>query len=354
MRILDRYIGRAVLGGILLALMAVVSLLSILILLEELDNIGQGRYGVLQALHYTLLHMPTTVYDLFPLAALLGGMLGLGALANNNELVVMRAAGISLARIIWSVLRVGIALTIAAIIIGEYLAPRAIQEAKSMRAAAKTNQISLRSRYGFWAQDGRTYINIRNVLPGARLANIFIYEFDQQHRLRVASYAESAYYLGEKWVLIKLAQTYLDQDKVTTSRLPQAAWSSLLDPELLSVVVVKPKYLPVRDLYKYIAFLRENGLDTHSYELIFWRKIAAPLVILVMLYLSIPFVFGPLRTVGVGQRILSGILAGIAFYLFDTAFGQMGLVYGFNPVFGAFCPLVLMLTAAVWAVARLR
>ncbi len=353
LKILDRYIGRVVIGGTILVMLVLLPLLSFLELLEQLDDIGKGRYGLLQAFQYVLLSMPRLTYESLPMAALMGSLLGLGTLASNHELVAMRAAGISLRRIIRAVMKMGLWLIVAVILIGEFVAPSSTQSAKTLRATAKADQIALRTQYGFWARDGFTYINIRQIFPAARLGDLYIYEFDDQHRLRLSTYARRAYYSENQWILEDIQQSHIEEDRVITARLSQASWESLLEPGLLSAIVGSSEHLPARSLYKYIDFLRANGLDTHSYVLAFWTKVAAPLVTLVSLYLAIPIVFGSVRTMGIGQRILIGIIVGIGFSLFNEATAQMGLVYHLNPLFSAFFPVIVCFAVATWVLSRL-
>ncbi len=353
MRVLDRYIGRAVIGATLLVLLVLLTLIAFVELEKELGEVGRGSYGLLQAFFYVGLVLPRFAYEIFPIATLLGSLVGLGAMANHAELIAMRAAGISLSRIVWSVMQAGLLLMGLAILVGELLAPESEQYAQRMRAEAISGQITLKTKYGFWTRDGNSYINIREFRPGAELGDVFIYEFDDAQRLKLASHAETARYAGGGWELENIRQSEFLPEEVRSRQLQRAYWKSLLNPALLDMVMVEPSVLPIIGLYRYIGFLRDNSQDASLYEVAFWGKIITPLVVLVMLLLSIPFVFGSLRTAGVGQRVFAGSVVGISFLLANKAFAHMAVVYQLDPLFASALPVLAVLGLALWYMRRL-
>lgn len=354
MSVLDRYIGRQLLFATLAALAILLTLLGVMNLFDELGDVGKGRYGVGNAFIYVMLGLPRYAYELFPVAALLGSLAGLGAMANNSELTAMRAAGISLWRIILSVMRTGVFMMAAVFVLGEGVAPPAEEYAQQMRSDLVAQQITLRSRYGFWARDGLAFINIRRILPGAALEDIQIYEFDDQGELKVATHANFAQYKNDKWQMSGIRQTLISEQGTEVREMERSEWSSLLSPELLKVVVVKPHVLPVWGLYRYIQFMRDNGQDANQYEVAFWGKIFSPLVTLAMLFLSIPFLFGSLRTVSIGQRIFFGSVIGVIFFLLNKAISYMAVVYSFNALLAAAFPGLVVLAWASWSMRRVH
>ncbi len=353
MKILDRHIGRAVAGGTAIVMLVLLALESFFAFAQELGDVGQGSYTVGAAAKFVLLAIPGSLYQLFPMAALLGTILGLGALAAQSELIVVRAAGVSLLRIAGSVMRVGVLMMMLATFIGELAAPPAEQLAQRSRAIAKTDRISLKTgtSNGYWARDGRSYINIREVLPGGRLGGIYIYDLDARHRLRMATYAERAAYEDGRWQLENLAQSLIGEDKVTTRYTRRAPWETLLSPALIDVVVVRPESLSAYGLHEYVDYLEENGLTASRYELAFWFKVFQPIATGVMVLLAIPFVFGLLRSGSLGHRIVVGTLAGFGFHLFSRVFGHVSVVFDLSPFLGASLPT---LVAAVLAVVLMR
>ncbi|TVO75553.1 LPS export ABC transporter permease LptG [Sedimenticola selenatireducens] len=354
MRVLDRYIGVSVIVSILITLLILVVLVGFVTLMDELGAAGTGDYTTSDVFYYVLLILPRRAYEVFPMAVLLGSLVGLGSLASNSELIAMRAAGVSLARIIGSVLKAGMLAMLVVVVIGEAIAPNTEQYAERMRASKMSQQITLKSKYGFWARDGGSFVNIRQILPGSQLKDIYIYEFSEERELLVSTYAEFAQYADEHWLLRGIQQTRFLKNGVESRQLDEATWESLLNPNILNVVVVRPTMLPVWGLYQYIDFMHENGQEATIYEVAFWGKVIMPLVTLVMVFLAVPFVFGVLRSVGIGQRIFAGSLLGLAFFLLNKVLGHMAVVYSLNPLFAAAVPGLLFLGLGFWFVRRIH
>lgn len=345
--LIDRYIGRAVLLGILAVLVLLLVLLAFFEVIAELDEVEKG-YTSMMAYTYVALTLPRFTYELFPIATLLGSLIGLGALAGNSELMAMRAAGVSIRRILTATLKSGLLMLLVVVAIGEYLAPKAELQAQRIKMAALSDQVALKTRYGFWSRDENSFINIRQILPERVLADVSIYLYDDSRRLQRAMHAERAVYQEGVWVLESVRQSEFTPRQIsveTTERLP---WRTNFQPSVLDVITVKPQMLAAWDLWRYIDYLKQNGQSAQTYEVAFWGKLTAPLVTLVMLFLSVPFVFGSLRSVGIGQRVFIGALLGIAFYLLNRAFSYMAVVYGFNAIAANLVPLMLFFGYALW------
>ena len=353
MQILDRYIGRHVALGTLLVMGLLLSLFAIFSFMDELNRVGRGNYGTLQALQYVLLLLPGLVYQLLPIAALLGSTIGLGVLASNSELTIMRAAGVSLRRIIWSTMKVGLVFVALTLVMGESIAPIAEQNARTLRSIAISDKLAMKGQSQLWARDGESFVNVREILPGERLGRIYIYERDASHHISRMVQAESAAFRKNKWILENVVSSELGEGQVVSRHEKAVEWNTNLSFDLLSVVTVHPSTLSVRGLYQYIDYLRENGLDSSTYEHAMWGKIVAPIITGVMVFIAIPFVFGPLRSVGIGSRVLVGALAGIGFYLINQMFSYMGLVFGMNPVLIALTPACLALVLGYWMLRRI-
>ena len=351
--ILDRYLGATVIRGALLALMVLASLSAFFTLLGELGDL-RNDYDLAKAALYMLLTLPRRVYEMFPTAVLLGGLMSLGALAANSELMVMRAAGVSVTRITLAVLQAGLILAVLAGVLGEVVAPPGERYAQSMRSAAQTGYITLQSDYGFWARDGNNFVQIRQVLPGAEIRDITIYELDDELRLRSLIHAQSGSYANGRWELEGIKQSLIDAKGVTTRVVDSAQWRSLLQPDLLEVLSIKPEDLAAADLARYVGYLDENNLSSDRYRLAFWVKIVTPFATLVMLLIAIPFVFGSLRVAHAGTRMLVGVLLGMGFYLLNQALNHIGLVYGFPPLLSALVPTLIFAAGGLYAVSRIR
>lgn len=353
MRLLDLHIGRAVLQSTAVVMLILLSLFAFATFAGELDNIGKLRYGVADALQYTLLLMPGLAYQLFPIVMLLGAIIGLGTLAGQSELIVMRAAGISIKRIVWAVMKVGILLLLVIALVGEYLSPRAELRAQNIKAELLAEKVRFSSDQGLWARDGNSVIHIRDLISSKQVANVSIYEFDNNNQLKVVTQAKRADYSDDQWHLSEVSSSEIGVDGVRITAKPAVGWRSLLVPDLIGVVTVDPAALTGPGLYRYVQYLNDNGLDSTRYRLALWKKIMLPVTTMVMIFLAVPFVFGPLRSVGVGQRIFVGTLFGIAYYLIDQTTGHVGVVYGVTPLLSVLAAPAAFLAVAIVLVRRI-
>lgn len=347
MSLLERYIGAGVIKATAMTLIVLLSLLVFLGSVDELEEVGVGDYGTLDALLVAMLSVPRFTFEVFPVAALLGSLLALGSLANHGELIAMRAAGLSLRQIVLAVLKAGLAMMLVAFVVGELLAPAAEQFGQQYKAERQKQQVTLRTRHGFWARDGQAFVNIRQILPGARLEDIYIYEFGPDRQLTLTTHAEYAEHDGENWVLQRIRQSRIGADGVESRNVGRATWSSLIDPGLLRIIVVNPAMLPLWSLQQYISYMHQNGQSAIGYEVAFWGKIATPLATLVMVVIALPFVLGSLRSVGIGHRIFLGAILGSVFYLLTRGFSYVAVVYDVSPWLASLLPPLVFLVVAV-------
>jgi lipopolysaccharide export system permease protein len=279
-----------------------------------------------------------------PMAAIVGSMVMLGGLASNSEFIAMRAAGISIGQIAFAISKGGLVLVVLALILGEGVTPFSEPYAQQMRTFAQSQSTALKSENGIWARDGLSFVNILELRPGGELRRLDIFEFDENFQLRLQTHADRAVFQNGVWVLHNIEQIALTADKINITRYKKAQWGALLNPELLSVLAVKPEQLPIWRLTTYIEYLESNGLETEPYEFAFWQKITAPFAIIVMLLLSVPLIFSSLRTTGAGQRILIGIVLGIGYFLFAHVTGRLCEVYNFNPFLSSVLPIILFMS----------
>lgn len=351
-RILDRYLAGAVVGGTVVTLAVVLPLLGFFVLADEMDEVGRNGYAFADAMLFVALSLPRYAYQVSPIATLIGALIGLGSLASRSELVAMRAAGVSIARIVFAALNGGVLLAVIAVAVGEGVAPIAEQKALQWRSEARSGQATLKTPYGFWARDGNTFIDIREILPGATLRDIFTFEFDGDQRLTLATHARDARYLKGRWVLDDISRSRISEDGVEVSHLAQTESDSLLDPGLLDLVVLQPHVLPLWGLLRYVRYMKANGQDAGAYEVALWGKVVHPFLILAMILLSIPILFGSSRSSGIGTRILFGVLVGIAFFLVSKTFSYFALLYDMSPLLAVVIPPLLFLGGALWVLRR--
>ncbi|MGB0722671.1 MAG: LPS export ABC transporter permease LptG [Gammaproteobacteria bacterium] len=355
MSILDRYLGLAVLGGTLISLLVLMSLASFFAFVGEIGDIGKGSYDLQDALLYTIYTLPRRAYEMFPMSALLGSLLGLGALASNSELVVIRAIGFSVGRIVRSAALAGLVIMVVAAALGELVAPVGEQAAENIRNEALSDTISFRGRLGYWVRDGKDFINIREIAGRREIRGVTVYRFAKGHRLdTMVEAARGVHDPAGGWTLFDAVEHRISEDGVITRKLDSMAWSSHLMPEMINVAVIKPETLAAWDLLVFVRYMEENGLDGSRYELAYWKKLVSPLVTVVMVLLAIPFVFGSLRDTGTGQRVLVGILVGIGFHVVNLTLSHLGLLYGVPPLLSAVTPPLLFFVIAMWAIGRVR
>ena len=354
MRILDRYLGKAIISGVLSVLVVLLILDTLVGFAGQSHVIGQADYTMWHALAYVLLRMPQQLYELFPMIALLGTMLGLGGLANSSELIVIRAAGVSMWQFILSISKTAFLIMLLAIFMGEVLAPPSMQYAKLQRVKALSRQIALNTDYGLWVRDGDSFVNVRRVETDGSLTGVTIYTFNEINELTSLTRAAKANYDGENWFLSKVKKTSFGKHDVAIIKNTKKKWTTLLSPNLVNVVSVSPENLSIWKLSSYIDYLEENGLDSSMYELSFWTKVFMPITIGTMILIAIPFIMGSMRHSGVGQRILIGFLGGLTFYLVNRLSGQMGIVYGLPAILSAGLPTVLVLFWSMYSLKQLK
>lgn len=351
---LDRYIARHVVQGTLVWLVALVALFSFIAFIDDIDKVGHGKYTTMMAIEYMVLTMPSLTFELFPLAALVGALMGLGTLASSSELTVIRSSGVSVRRICGAVMAGAMVLIVVAVCVGELIAPTAEQFAQARRSLALTDELKVNTNSGFWIRDGSSFINIRRVLENNEMREVNIYEFDAQKQLRVATRADRARHENGKWQLDGIVQSHLADDGVSVRRIPAAVWDSLFDPKLIEVVALAPESLSILGLRRYIDYLNRNGLDTTRYDFALWHKFIYPLATGVMILLAVPLVLGQLKSASLGARLVVGVIVGIAFHVISQAAGQLGLVYGLSAAFSATMPSLLFAIAAAWMLSRVR
>jgi len=352
-KILDLYIGKTIIATTSLVLATFVGLSAIIKYVEQLRKVGQGTYDLLQALFYVLLSIPRDIEMFFPMAALLGALIGLGMLASSSELVVMQAAGFSKLDIGLSVLKTAVPLMIMVTLLGQWGAPQAQKAARDLRAMSTSGGALLSVRTGVWARDANDFIFIGKVEDDT-IYGMNMWRFDENKRLESVVHAKRVDYVSDNTWMMKDVQLteMVDEIEISKHTLPEYSWTTSLAPDKLAVVTVKPEELSLGGLYDYVSYLKASEQDPSRYELAFWRKVTQPFSIAVMMLMALSFIFGPLRSVTMGARILSGVIAGFTFYISSEFFGPLSLVYNIPPVFGAVMPSIVFLTIALMLLRR--
>ncbi|MDX1381328.1 MAG: LPS export ABC transporter permease LptG [Xanthomonadales bacterium] len=357
-KLVDRYIGRAALLGMLLVWLAMTVLFMVFTLLGELRS-TQNDYGTLDVLWFVALTLPRMAYQVFPVSALLGALVGVGGLAASNELVAFRTAGISRLRLAVAALTGTLLLTVPVIIMGEWVAPAAEQQARAYRLSEQVGQAIIGGVRGVWMRDGPEIVNIQRPLLYAdrggqtvEFKDVVIYQFSGQARLLSITRAGSAAHAGGYWTLEDVSRIEFGEDGAVQIRLDQQAWSTEVRPELLDSAVTRPKLLSMRSLWEYLDYLGENGLDDEVYQAAFWEKALFPFTVLALVLAGMPFVFGQARWHSVGVRLFFGMTLGGLFMIVSRALQKLGGVYDVPPPITIAVPVLLLAVGAVVVLRR--
>lgn len=352
MTILDRYLSRAVIGGSLLVMAVLMALSAFVGVVGQLGDVGTANYGLLEAVFYVLLSLPGQAVELMPVAVLIGTLLSLGALAGQNELTVMRAAGMPVTRIARGAIYGGLVLAVASLLMAEWVAPAAERHAEQMRATALDQNVNFLGG-SVWLRDEGQFINTQGAAAPGDLRGIHLYRFDESGRLEVATVAERAVHHGGKWRLRNVRETRPSEDRVAAGQVADRDWQTGIGPRLLSLVAVSPEMLSAKGLFDYVRYLEANNLESANYRIAFWFKFVIPAALPVMVLLAMPFLFGSLRSSGAGQRLMVGLVIGIAFYLVNITLSNVGALLTVPPFVVAWTPTLLLFAVSLWVVRRI-
>jgi lipopolysaccharide export system permease protein len=280
-------------------------------------------------------------------------MFSLGTLARNSELVVMRVSGISVVNIGWVLIKVGLLFTVITFLVGELITPISEKMAQRLRIKATDSVVAQDFKTGLWVKDGKSFVNVENVLPDASLFNIHVYEFDENFRLRSISNAKNGYFDEDRWRLSKVTQTkfnnakVIQQSNIQTQIFNEANWKSLIRPELLNVLLVAPEKMSAWNLYSFINHLSANNQKTTRYTVALWAKMIYPLACMVMVILALPFGFLQQRSEGTSTKIFIGVLLGVVYQIMNRVFIHLGVLNDWPPLMSAIIPTILFLLAGL-------
>jgi lipopolysaccharide export system permease protein len=355
MKIIRGYLGRAVIGTSALVMAVLLALGGFIEFVGQLDDIGTGGYGVPEGLIYTLLKIPDMAFIMMPMTVLLGGLLGLGALANGSEMIALRASGVSLAAMARSLLVTGLGLALLGLVLGEYLSPPLERYSRQYRTFAMHGPSGVATGESAWVRDGSVIMNMSRLGDPSRFGGVYLFRLAPGNRLSGIARADSAGLdESKRWTLNNYAGSTFMEQGVVTRRERRSTEVGGLNPELLGLTVVRPEALDGVALWRYSRYLRENELDAHRYEVAFWSRVAAAFAIAPMCVLALPFAFGQMRRAGTSARMVIGVFIGLAYFLFSRGLADGSEVYNLNPVLVGWLPTILLGLATLMALARAR
>lgn len=361
---IERYLGGVVLSHTLLVWLVLLVILGFSEFMIQLGKLDE-TYTLAKGALYTLLKLPVYGYEIFPVALLIGTLMGLGGLANHAELTVLRVTGWSIGRILLAVLKTALLMWLVVALMGEWLAPQSETYAKKLRSEALQQGFSIGSGSGFWLKDPERFIHVKQAVSPTELHQLTLYEqkngvISQVLQAKKALFVEGRWQLQEVRVqTLTFATTPPLRGKSAASWPAQLRWETRtvlslpldfpLKPEVLESLNIESRYMSLWGLHDYIGFLQENDLDAAEYQLAFWRKLAMPWVVIGLIAIVFPLIFGSQRQVSMGQRVFVGILIGMGFHLLNQMFGNLSIVYHLSAAVGAFLPaLTVILLALLW------
>jgi lipopolysaccharide export system permease protein len=354
MNVLTLYLGKEILKGSLITMLILLTIFNLFTLADELKDID-GHYGLKEVFYFVSLTSPTVLYQLVPASALIGSLFVLGNMGNHRELIAMQAAGLSVLGIIKAVLLAGLALVILSMVTSEFIAPVSEKLAQKIKASTLSESVMMNSKYGVWLREDSSYINIRQAEDDGVLADISIYDLDDQRHLYRTVHADKAIFLGNKtWKLVNVKESAISTQQIQVTRQAERIWKSSIAPNLLKIVVVDPNNLSLYDLAMYVKFLRGNHQKSHIYEVAFWGRAISPLTTFVMMLVSAPFVIGIHRGVSVGTRVMIGVTIGMGFNIFDKIINHVGLIYNLNPPLMAILPSLAVFSIVLYTINKAR
>jgi lipopolysaccharide export system permease protein len=344
--LVGRYLAREISLGVLFVLFGFLGLFAFFDLVGELDDLGRGGYSIQHAIAYVLLTLPSHVYEIMPIAALIGAIYALAQFASHSEFTAMRAAGMGRKIALRGVLVAGVLFALLTAFFGEVVAPPAERLAQSIRLTATGARLSTQFRSGMWIKDTARnsagepeylrFVNVGEILPDASLQRMQIFEFDASFALRSVIRAGHAVYDGKSgWQLSDIEETRFiagrSADALPTLeskviREPSRLWPSEIGPDIVRVAMVEPERMSLIGLIQYTQHLYENRQNAQRYEIALWKKIIYPLAVLVMMTLALPFGYLQVRAGSIGYKVFSGIMLGVVFHFMNGLFSHLGLL----------------------------
>ena len=355
MNTLDRYLYRTVLVYTAMAMAVLLTLGALFVFIRQQGDIGVGGYGAADAFVFTMLNLPQSAFELLPIGALIGALMGLGHLAAGSELVVTRASGVSVWRIAWPVGLAGLTLALVMYGIGNYAAPPLAQFAKREKTTEKLADVSFAGSSSAWVKEGNLILRVQTGEVDRAFGGVSLFQLDGPTKLRSIQRAERISVADPgRWRLHNVATSRFGDDRVTGGVVSETTMQSTVNPEFLGLAATDPQMLTLHGLAAYIDHLRRNSLDTASYEIGYWSRIARLFAVIIVTLLALPFVFGPLRTTGAGTRTVIGVMLGVVFFLITRTIENGGHLFGLNPALVGWLPTVTIGICTMIAIAKTR
>ncbi len=390
MSILQRYFAVSILQMVAFVLVAFLALNAFFDLTSQLPLIGNQGYGIQHALLYVVLRVPYHVYEVMPVAALIGTIITMAQFAATSEFTIMRASGMSTRQAAWMLSKIGIVLVAVTFIFGELIAPRTAPMAERLKLTGKGTTVSQGFVSGMWTKDivraegvtgtptGSRFFNVRQFRNDGQLMDVRLYEFDTAFRMRSLITAARGVYKGSNtWRLEDVTETVFsntaplavagaaaapagpsnygqDTSLVSTRKMAGMDLISEITPKIISVSASDPDRMSANELAVYARHLSENKQENERFKIAFWKKLFDPLAIFVLMALALPFAYLQTRSGGVSIKIFAGIMIGVGYMLVNSLFAHLGLLSSMPAVLTAIAPSLVFLGLALFALWRVE
>lgn len=354
MKKLDRYIAKTVLSAIGLVTLLLAGLQIFILFVNQLQDLGRLDYGILQACLFVLLQLPYQIYLFFPMASLLGSLIGLGMMANHSELIVMRASGMSIGQITTAVLKASLVLILFVTLIGETLVPSLAHYANDYKINALSGGQSLRMGEGMWLRFGSDFISIGQIMPKNILNEVYQFRFDTTNQLQLARYIRQAQYDNGVWTAYNVNQTEFEVEQTRAQTHASMIWDVPIKPQILKISGSDPDEMSLHELNQYLREQKRGKQTAANYQLAFLQRLIQPITTMVMIILAIPFIFGPLRSSSMGSKLLVGATVGFSFHILNHFLGPVSMVFQWPPALAAFGPTFIFALLGIFLMKRVR
>ena len=351
---ITKYLNKEFFINIATIVLGLIALFSFFDFIREINDLGKGGYGLLQVINYVILSMPGHIYEIIPLGVLIGAMYTVGQLSQNSEFTVMRSSGLSVKKIAASLIYVGLLFCLLTFVIGDLISPNSEKNAQRLKISSTDSVVSQEFKSGFWIKDGKSFVNIENVLPDSSLEDIHIYEFDNDFKLRTIVNAKEGFFQDGQWKLKDISLTSMGEDKVILTKIENGNWKSLIRPEMMNALIISPEKMSTMNLVKFINYLQINNQKVTKYEIALWEKLIHPIMPLVMLIFAVPFGFLQERSGGKYLKMFIGIVIGISYQILNTMIRHLGLLNDWQPFMSSLIPTMIFLSIGLYLIFRIE
>ena len=338
--ILYKYLFYRFITGLLVSLIVLVSIEIFFSFTAELKYLNVGNYGIVPIVKYTILSIPKSILIMFPYAVLIGSMLSLGAMASDMEFISMHAAGISITKVIMIIMIQAFLVSTIFYAASDTVVPKFTKKAESKKNTALNKKLVF-NHNGVWFKDKNTFIKINEIYSNDSLKGITLYKYDSNNSLSSIKIIRDANYVNDQWNLIGMEETFFNTEPITKKYSDKEITSTFIDQRLINIKTNKSESLSLREVVRNIRYLKNNNLDSDIQRKIFWEKLFRPLSTIIMLFLSMPFIFGRQRSSNMSKRIVLGLFIGIIFFIVTSILPNLGMVLGIAPFFNVLFPHIL-------------